>query len=82
MNRKVKCNGCGYIGDESEFPKGRDFFQNQFISGCPKCNNCQSPGGASLRMMPGQKHPFEFVKTIGKSDNPAIRVFQDANEAS
>ena len=56
---KVKCNKCGYIGDESEFPKGRDFFQFTFISGCPKkCGNSQSPDSASMRMMPSdEKRP-------------------------
>jgi len=58
---KVKCNKCGYIGNEKEFPKDRDFLQVPFVKKCPKCDNLQSPGGASMRMMPGEKHPFEEV---------------------
>lgn len=79
---KVKCNGCGYVGEEKEFPTDRDFFQQKFISGCPKCENWQSPGNASLRMMPGQKHPFEYVRDVPRNDDPTMRVFQDASEAS
>ena len=45
---KVKCNGCGYVGDESEFPKERDFFQHPYIASCPKCRNRQYPGDASI----------------------------------
>jgi len=58
--RYIKCNGCGYVGQESEFPKDRDFFQHSFISGCPKCDNRQNPGDASFRMFGGQR-PFVFV---------------------
>jgi predicted nucleic-acid-binding Zn-ribbon protein len=58
---KVKCNKCGYIGDESEFPKGRDFFQHSYIAKCPKCDNYQTPGDASMRMFGGDR-PFEFVR--------------------
>jgi hypothetical protein len=58
----VKCNKCGYVGDETEFPKGRDFFQNPYISKCPKdCGNRQSPGDASMRMFGGTR-PFEYVR--------------------
>jgi hypothetical protein len=56
----IKCNKCSYIGDESEFPKGRDFFQNPYIAGCPKCDNHQSPGNASMRMFGGER-PFERI---------------------
>jgi len=57
---KIKCNKCGHVGEESEFPKGRDFFQNAYIAGCAKCDNRQSPGDASMRMF-GGKRPFERV---------------------
>lgn len=80
---KVKCNKCGYIGDESEFPKGRDFFQHSFISGCPKkCGNSQSPGDASLRMMPSDKRPFEYVRSEPKDKTLLGKVLHDADEAS
>jgi len=78
----VKCNKCGYVGDKNEFPKDYDFCQQEFIKACPKCDNRQSPGDASLRMMPGQEHPFEYVRDVPKSDDPATRVFHDAGEAS
>ncbi len=58
---KVKCNGCGYVGEESEFPHGRDFFQFSFVAGCPKCGNRQNPGDASIRGIGGRR-PFEFVR--------------------
>jgi len=80
---KVKCNKCGYIGDESEFPKGRDFLQHTFISGCPKCDNCQTPGDASLRMMPSdEKRPFEYIRSESKDKTPLGKVLHKANEAS
>jgi len=58
---KVKCNKCDHVADEVDFPKGRDFFQNQYISRCPKCDNRQSPGDASMRMFGGDR-PFEYVR--------------------
>jgi len=58
---KVKCNKCNYVGDESKFPKDRDFFQKPYIASCPKCDNCQSPGDASMRMF-GGKRPFSYVR--------------------
>lgn len=80
---KVKCNKCGYIGEESEFPKGRDFFQFTFISGCPKCDNSQSCGDTSLRMMPSDgKRPFEYVRSEPKNKTPLGKVLHQANEAS
>lgn len=79
---KVKCNECGYIGDESEFPKGRDFFQSKYVAGCPKCNNRQSPGGASMRTMPGQGHPFEYIRSEAISDDPLVQILHNAAEAS
>jgi predicted nucleic-acid-binding Zn-ribbon protein len=82
VTKKVKCNKCGYIGDISEFPKGRDFFQNSYIAECPKCDNRQNPGDASMRMFGGER-PFSFVRP-GLTDNapPAVRVMHDADEAS
>lgn len=80
---KVKCNKCGYIGDESEFPKGKDFLQKIFISGCPKCDNCQTPGDASLRMMPSdKKRPFEYIRVEPKNQTPLGKVLHQADEAS
>ena len=78
---KVKCNNCGYVGLDSEFPKGRDFFQNPFISSCPqKCGNRQSPGGASMRMF-GDKRPFEYVRD-DKPEDTAGKVIHRSGEAS
>jgi len=58
----VKCNKCGYIGEEPEFPTGRDFFQNSYIKSCPKkCGNIQSPGNASMRCFGGDR-PFVYVR--------------------
>jgi len=78
----VKCNKCGYIGDESEFPKGYDFFQFPFIKGCPKCDNFQSPGDASMRMMQSEKRPFEYVRDEPKDKTIMGKVLHDAKEAS
>jgi len=79
---KVKCNRCGYVGDESEFPTNRDFFQKRFIASCPKgCGNRQSPGDASLRMMPGMETPFSYVRSSAP-DDPLAATFHRANEAS
>jgi hypothetical protein len=57
----VKCNKCGFIGPEGDFPKGRDFFQNNYVASCPKCDNRQSPGDASMRMFGGER-PFSFIR--------------------
>ncbi len=67
--RQVKCNRCGYIGDESEFPKGRDFLQNKYVAQCasPECDNRQSPGNASMRAFGGDR-PFEFVDRVAPTD--------------
>ena len=80
----VKCNKCGYIGDESEFPTGRDFFQQPFIRACANkdCDNRQSPGDASMRMMPGIAHPFEYVRGQVVTDDPLTQVLHNAAEAS
>ena len=58
---KVKCNKCDYVADQSEFRTGLDFFQKQYIKACPKCDNRQSPGDASMRMFGGER-PFSFVR--------------------
>lgn len=81
---KVKCNKCGYIGDESEFPKGRDFFQFSFIKACPKnCGNMQSPGDASMRAMPDdKKRPFEYIREESKDKTPLGKTMHRAKEAS
>ena len=57
----VKCNKCNYVADEAEFPKGNDFFQNSYIAACPKCDNRQSPGDASMRAFGGDR-PFVFLR--------------------
>ena len=81
---QVKCNKCGYVGDESEFPKGRDFFQHRFIKACanPECDNQQNPGDASLRMMPGMDHPFTYVRPPCGLPDAASRVLYLLTEAS
>lgn len=78
----IKCNKCGYIGEPDEFPKGRDFFQNSYIAGCPKCDNRQSPGDASMRMFGGER-PFSFVRAeLPEGAEPIVQVFYNAGEAS
>ena len=83
----VKCSKCGFVGDESEFPKRRDFFQNKYISGCPECDNRQSPGDASMRMFGGER-PFVYVRQAepeisGSDVTDALPTVQHrANEAS
>jgi hypothetical protein len=82
MLKKVRCNKCGFIGDYSEFPKGRDFLQFEYISGCPKkCGNRQSPGDASMRMFGGPR-PFEFIREQPKDTDILSKVMHDAGEAS
>ena len=77
----VKCNKCGYIGDESEFPKGRDFFQKTYIRCCAKrCGNIQSPGGASMRMLDNE-HPFVYIREDVSVNADSI-VLHRADEAS
>lgn len=80
----VKCNKCDLVADESKFPKGRDFFQNSYIARCadPECDNRQSPGDASMRMMPGKKHPFVFVRDEPLGNDPITVVLHAAGEAS
>jgi len=81
VKRKVKCNKCGFVGDESEFPKGHDFFQNSYIAGCPKCDNRQSPGGASMRGFGGER-PFEYIREIPVTSDPLVVTLTRASEAS
>lgn len=77
----VKCNKCGHVGPEDDFPKGRDFCQVSFIASCPKCDNNQSPGDASMRMFGGPR-PFEFVRHSPTTGDPVATVFRNAGEAS
>lgn len=83
---KVKCNGCEHVGDESEFTKGRDFFQNDYIAGCPKCDNRQSPGDASMRAFGGDR-PFVYVRPDepemdGSMESALDTVIHRSKEAS
>lgn len=77
---KVKCNKCGFIGVPSDFKHGHDFFQNDYIAGCPKCDNRQTPGGASMRGFGGDR-PFEYLRSecVG---NVVDVVLHRASEAS
>jgi len=79
--KKIKCNKCGFVGEEKEFKTSRDFFQNQFISGCPKCDNRQSPGDASMRMFGGER-PFEYIREDEKTDTALGKTLHQADEAS
>lgn len=76
MTHKVKCNKCEYVGDESEFPKGNDFFQNSYIRGCPKCDNRQNPGDASMRGFGGER-PFVYVREA----EPAVTGTKGADDS-
>jgi len=78
---KVKCNKCNYIDDEKEFKKGRDFFQNEYIMGCPKCSNSQNPGDASMRMFGGER-PFIYIREKEQTSLPLGKVLHDSGEAS
>ena len=78
---KVECNKCHYVGEESEFPKGADFFQKAYIKSCPKCDNRQNPGDASLRMMPGMEHPFKYIRNATPK-TVLDKVLTEASEAS
>lgn len=81
MSRQVRCNKCGYTADESEFKHNRDFFQNRFVSGCPKCDNLQSPGNASMRMFGGER-PFVFIEKLVPPDTALNETLKRAGEAS
>lgn len=79
---KVKCNKCGHVGEEADFPKGRDFFQNLYVAACPtKCGNSQSPGGASFRMGGGER-PFSYVTDDVEPADPLGKVLHRAGSAS
>lgn len=97
---EIKCNKCGYVGDEQEFPKGRDFLQKEYIKSCPKCDNYQdygignpagfqtagkldtTPGGASMRMMSGVEHPFEYIRKVPKKRSTLDKTLHQASEVS
>lgn len=79
--KKVKCNKCGYVGQEDEFPKGRDFLQNRYIARCPQCDNRQTPGGASMRMMGGER-PFVYMREDEPTGDSLDIVLHRADEAS
>lgn len=81
MDKRVRCNQCGHTDKQSEFPHGRDFFQNRYVSRCPKCDNRQSPGNASIRMFGGDR-PFSFVDSAEPSDDPLKETLRRADEAS
>jgi hypothetical protein len=78
---KVKCNKCDYIGEESEFPCGNDFFQNRYIAACPRCDNRQSPGDASMRGFGGVR-PFQYVREEPDTSDIVGVVLHRAGEAS
>ena len=81
--RQIKCSKCGYVGNEDEFPTGRDFFQNSYIASCPNpgCDNRQNPGDASMRMF-GSERPFSFVQRDAPNDDALSTVLHRADEAS
>ena len=79
--RKVKCNKCDYVGDRDEFPTGYDFLQQPYIKECPKCDNRQSPGDASMRMFGGER-PFVFLREDAPGKDPLSEVLHSAGEAS
>jgi hypothetical protein len=80
----IKCTKCGHTAPWDDWPKGRDFFQNPYVWKClnPDCDNRQSPGGASMRMMPGQDHPFISIRPGPVTNDPLDQVLHNANEAS
>ncbi len=79
---EVKCNKCGYIGDELEFPKGKDFVQKDYIKSCPKCDNHQNPGDASMRMFySDNEKPFKYINQ-SEFDDPLLEVLRRSNQAS
>ena len=88
--RQVRCNKCGYVGSESEFWKGRDFSQNQYVATCAnkKCDNRQSPGDASFRMFSAinpqaqSLRPFVFVDRHEPEEDALSRVLHASKEAS
>ena len=77
----VKCDSCGYVADESEFPKGKDLFQKEFIAACPKCPNRQTVAAASMRMF-GTPKPFVFIRPGPMRDDALAETLHDASDAS
>lgn len=84
--RLVRCNECGFVGEEGCFPHGHDFFQHSYVRACPAdgCDNRQSPGDASMRMMPGQESPFSYVdrEDLGPMARAVDKVVHRSQEAS
>lgn len=56
---QIRCTKCEYVGPLSEFPQGNDFLQRPYVRGCPKCDNHESPGAASMSMFKGA-YPVRF----------------------
>ncbi len=78
----VKCSKCDHIALFPEWPKGRDFFQNTYISSCIKeCGNTQSPCDASMRGFGGDR-PFVFVEALPSDGTVIGEVLAMAGEAS
>ena len=77
----VRCNKCGHVADESEFPKGRDFFQHEYIRSCPRggCGNRQSPGLASMRMLDDER-PFVYLREGTAPDAEPLTVLLHRSE--
>lgn len=80
---KIRCNKCQHQGEISEFRTGRDFFQHTYVAGCPKCDNSQSPGDASMRMFGGER-PFAAVEKVSVSpqETPVEQVMRQARSIS
>jgi len=78
----VKCAKCGFVGQQSEFRMGVDFFQKSFVAGCPKCGNHQSPGDASMRMFGGERPIDKDERPDCQCGNAADRVMHASEEAS
>lgn len=83
VSQIVRCTKCGHEAPYEEWPKGRDFFQQAYISRClnPECDNLQNPGDASMRMMLRSTPPFVFVRN-DTPDDPLAATLHRANEAS
>ena len=58
----VTCGKCGFSADSAVFQHGLDFFQKPFIAACPKCDNRNSPGQASMNMFAGTPRPFKMER--------------------
>ena len=76
----IRCNKCGFTGDDETFRWGTDFFQRPFVKGCPQCDNRQNPGDASMRMFGGDR-PFTFIRDI-EPENTLEEAILAASEAS